>query len=170
MSPPIDSIVAWGRRTEVQPGLPAAPSERVAIVTCMDARILPEKHLGISVGDVHLIRNAGAVVTEDVIRSLMLSQHLLGTTSVMVIGHTRCGMDGLDEEQVADAIEEARGARPGFPLRSFTRVRDSVAGSLRQLQESPLVIGEIRGFVFDVDTGALDEVTDSGSGSPVLPS
>lgn len=155
---PIDSILSWSRAVEVDPGLSARPSERVAIVTCMDARILPEKHLGISVGDVHLIRNAGAVITEDVVRSLMLSQHLLGTTSVMVIGHTKCGMEGLDEVAVASAVETVRGVRPSFPLRSFAAVADSVRAGMRELEDSPLVVGEIRGFVFDVDTGALEEV------------
>ncbi len=155
---PIDSILGWSRTVEVDPGLSARPSERVAIVTCMDARILPEKHLGISVGDVHLIRNAGAVITEDVVRSLMLSQHLLGTTAVMLIGHTKCGMEGLDEVAVADAIEEARGERPPLPLGSFAAVADSVRAGMRELRGDPLVVGEVRGFVFDVDTGALEEV------------
>ena len=140
--------------------LPAEPAGRVAILACMDSRLDTSALLGIAEGDAHVIRNAGGVVTEDVIRSLVISQRLKGTREVMLIHHTDCGMLALAESELKDAIEEETGARPAFALEAFTDVEDSVRRSIARLQSSPFLphTDAIRGFVYEVDTGRLREV------------
>ena len=142
-------------------GLPAAPAQRVAIVTCMDARLEMGALVGLKEGGAHVIRNAGAVVTEDVIRSLTLSQCLLGTREIMVINHTDCGLTTLTDEQLRDTIELETGVRPTFEMGAFKDLEDDVRQSVARLRASPFVVHKqaIRGFVYDVDTGRLDEVT-----------
>ena len=142
------------------PGMAAAPSRRVAIVTCMDARIDPLAELGLSVGEAHVIRNAGGVVTDDVIRSLCISQQLLGTREILVVHHTGCGMCGLDEAQLRADLADRLGADPGWPFGSFADAADDVQASIAALAASPFIEHDtaIRGFVYDVDTGLLGEV------------
>jgi carbonic anhydrase len=137
------------------------PAKRVAIVTCMDARFDPARALGLEEGDAHVIRNAGGVVTDDVIRSLVISQRLLGTNEVVAIHHTDCGLLTLEPEAFAAELTAQAGTRPPFALESFSDLDTSVAESLARIGESPFVAEKrsIRGFVYDVETGRLREVT-----------
>jgi carbonic anhydrase len=142
--------------------LGAQPTSGVVVVTCMDARIDPALALGFAPGDAHVLRNAGGLVTDDVVRSVAVSQHALGTRDVMVIQHTRCGMHGLDEEALAKQIWP-----PGTPpdqtvrLGAFTDLDDSVRTSVARLRSSPLLAhrDSVRGFVYDVETGLVREVS-----------
>ena len=157
----IGGLVDWNRQhgsASAQPGMSPRPGRRVAIVTCMDTRIEPGRVLGIAAGDAHVLRNAGAVVTEDVIRSLVLSQVALGTEEIMVIGHTRCGVEGLDTRAVRTDVEHQRGRRPLFDFHGFPSVTEEVRSSVRTLERSPFLEGTVRGFVYDVDSGALNPV------------
>lgn len=161
MTSVIDELVGWNHANAdrlARPGMPPQPKRRVAVLTCMDARIKVENMVGIQAGDAHVLRNAGAHVTDDVLRSLLLSQYLLGTGAVMVVGHTKCGLEGLDEERVRRTVADATGSEPAFDIGSFTNVVTDVRGSLKILRRSPFATGEIRGFVYDVDTGRLTEV------------
>jgi carbonic anhydrase len=126
----------------------------------MDARLDLFGALGLDLGDVHFVRNAGGIASDDAIRSLLLSQRLLGTTSVMVIHHTRCGLESFDEETLQHELEVTFGVRPPFRLGAYRNVDDDVRATVKALRESPFLDDrEIRGFVFDVDDGALREVT-----------
>ena len=140
--------------------LPGPPARRVAVVVCMDARIDPAALLGIDVGDVHVIRNAGGVVTDDVLRSLALSQALLGTRETMVIQHTRCGLCG-DEQEMRARVAEATGHEPPWPLEAFDDLETSVRRQVERLRSSEHLPagGSARGFVYEVETGRLREVT-----------
>jgi carbonic anhydrase len=126
----------------------------------MDARVDPYKALGLELGEAHVIRNAGAVVTDEVIRSLTISQHKLGTTEVVLIGHTKCGMEGLDGDEFARKLEEDTGAGRDWPIGAFESVEASVRAGVEQIKSSPFLsrATSVRGFVYDVDTGALREV------------
>lgn len=141
--------------------LPAQPARRLCIVTCMDSRIDTFAMLGLGHGDAHFLRNAGGVVTEDVIRSLVVSQHVLDTQSIIVIHHTDCGALKFTDAELSAAIKERTGYHPPFALGSFTDLDESVRESLRMLQGSAYLVqtSDIRGFVYDVDTGRLREVT-----------
>lgn len=138
-------------------GLPAEPARRLAVVTCMDARLDPARFLGLEPGDAHVLRNAGGVVTDEVLRSLAVSHHLLGTESVVVIGHTRCGMTGFANEELRERIGPAADGVDFLPFPDVAaRVRESVAA----VAASPLLPGSFgaSGFVFDVETGRIDAV------------
>jgi carbonic anhydrase len=125
----------------------------------MDSRLDLFGALGLDLGEAHLVRNAGGQATEDAVRSLLLSQQLLGTRSVMVIHHTRCGLESFVEEDLAAELEAALGQRPPFRLGAFRDVDADVRATVAALAASPFVDStEIRGFVFDVDDGALREV------------
>ena len=140
-------------------GLPGRPARGIAVVACMDARLDPLPLLGLDLGDAHVIRNAGGVVTEDTIRSLTVSQHALGTREVLLVHHTRCGMQGLDGGAFADTVEQATGARPPWDARGFADADDDVRESIRLLRECPYLLShDIRGTVYDVDSGRLREV------------
>ena len=140
--------------------LPARPSKRVAVVACMDARLDVYRALGLEEGEAHVIRNAGGGVTDDVIRSLMLSQRLLGTEEVVLIRHTDCGLQTFTDDEVKDEIERDVGVRPPFALGSFADLDEALRDSIRQVRQSPFLPhrDQVRGFVFDVATGALREV------------
>jgi carbonic anhydrase len=140
--------------------LPQRPAKKVALVTCMDARLDPAQALGLLAGDAHVLRNAGGLVTEDVIRSLVISQHLLGTEEVMVVQHTGCGMANLSEPAVKAQIEAGTGVRPSFALGAFDDLDASVRRSVALIRESPYVpnTDAVRGFVYDIETGRLREV------------
>ncbi len=140
--------------------LPMPPASRVAVIACMDARLDPARVLGLEEGDAHVIRNAGGVVTDDEIRSLAISQHLLGTEEIILIHHTDCGMLTFTDEQFADKLEAAAGSRPDWPARSFGDLDENVRDSARRIRESPFVphTDRIRGFVYEVETGRLREV------------
>jgi len=140
--------------------LPTPPSKRLAIVTCMDSRMDLFAMLGLGIGQAHVIRNAGGVATDDVIRSMMLSQRLLGTREVMLIHHTRCGAQSFTEEEMKDAIERDTGVRPPFALEAFSDLDESVRRAIARVDASPFIVHEdcVRGFVYDVETGRLREV------------
>jgi carbonic anhydrase len=139
---------------------PTRPTTHVAIVTCMDARIDPVRMLGLQWGDAHVLRNAGGVVTEDTVRSLMISQRLLGTSEIILIHHTDCGMLTFRDDELKDAVEAETGIRPTFATEAFTDLDDDVRRSIARIQGSPFVprTQVIRGFVYDVHTGRLREV------------
>jgi carbonic anhydrase len=141
-------------------GLPLPPSSKVSVLACMDARLDVHKILGLEEGEAHVIRNAGGVVTEDAIRSLTISQRLLGTEEIVLIHHTDCGMLTFSDEEVKNRIKEEAGLKPHFALEAFTDLEEDVRESMLRLKQSPFLPRRdmIRGFVFDVTTGRLSEV------------
>jgi carbonic anhydrase len=157
----IDRMLAasqeWAQRF---PGSkPVRPARSVAVVSCMDSRMPLFGLLGLDVGDAHVIRNAGGVITEDTVRSLTISQHLLGTREIVLVHHTNCGLQATDDVSFADLVEQATGRRPPWAARAFTDVEDDVRESMRLIRECPyLVSREVRGTVYDVETGQLREV------------
>jgi carbonic anhydrase len=136
------------------------PAKHVAVVACMDARLNPYGLLGLSEGEAHVIRNAGGVVSEDVIRSLAISQRLLGTREVILIHHSDCGMLTFKDDDVKAQIEADTGIRPTFALEAFRDAQKDVAQSMARIAVSPFIPhkDQVRGFVYDVKTGRLDEV------------
>ena len=140
--------------------LQAAPSRRTAVVACMDARMDVHRILGLAEGEAHVIRNAGGVVTEDVIRSLLISQRMLGTEEIVLLHHTSCGMQTFRDDEVKDQILAEEGLRPPFALEAFTDLDEDVRQSIARIKASPFVPRKdaIRGFVYEVETGRLREV------------
>lgn len=153
---------AWAESLDAD-ALDKAPARQVAVVTCMDARIDALSVFGLRLGDAHIVRNAGALVTDDVERSLLLSQYALGTRTIIVAGHTRCGVLGHDEEATNATIEAERGRRPTFPLGSIPSAEEGVRRAVRRLRQSPYLrhTDDVHGFVYDVDTGLLEPVGDA---------
>jgi len=141
--------------------LPMPPGKQVAVVACMDARLNVYGLLGLREGDAHVIRNAGGVVSDDVIRSLTISQRLLGTREVILVHHTDCGMLTFKDDAVKADIEAETGLRPPFALEAFADPEQDVRQSIARIKTSPFVprTDAVRGFVVDVRTGALQEVT-----------
>jgi len=141
------------------PGLSPRPRRKVAVLSCMDARIDLFAMLGLERGDAHIIRNAGGLVTEDAVRSLSASQRLLGTEEVVLVMHDGCGLNGASEDEFAEALA-ADGVLPAWRLGAFADVDETLRGGLERLRTSPELIARdhIRGFVFDPETGALREV------------
>ena len=141
--------------------LPLPPSKHVAVLACMDARIDVYRVLGINEGESHVIRNAGGVATDDAIRSLAISQRLLGTTEIILIHHTDCGMLTFTDDDFKRAIQDETGVKPPWSAEAFPDVAEDVRQSLRRIENSPFVTKHTsaRGFIFDVATGTLDEVT-----------
>jgi carbonic anhydrase len=140
--------------------LAAAPQMKLAIVTCMDCRIDPAALFGFAPGDVHVLRNAGGVISEDMIRSLSISQHKLGTEEVMVIHHTRCGMQTITDDGFRAELQELTGIAPSFAIESFADLDADVRQSIRRVRSSPFIPhrDHVRGFVYDVDDHTLREV------------
>ena len=141
--------------------LPTPPAKQIAIVTCMDARLSPYVMLGLSEGDAHVIRNAGGVITDDEIRSLMISQRLLGTREVMLIHHTDCGMLTFSDEELREQIQQEVGIKPHFPLETFADLEEDVRQSIKRIEASPFIPHKdsVRGFIYEVENGHLREVT-----------
>ena len=141
--------------------LPMPPGRHLAVVACMDARLNVYALLGLEEGEAHVIRNAGGVVTEDVIRSLAISQRLLGTNEVILVHHTDCGMLTFTDDQVKADIEAETGLRPHFALEAFSDLERDVRQSIARIRHSPFVPNKdsVRGFIYDVTTGRLLEVT-----------
>ncbi len=141
--------------------LPMPPSKHVAVVACMDARLDVYRLLGLGEGEAHVIRNAGGVITDDEIRSLAISQRLLGTNEVILIHHTDCGMLTFTDDEFKQSIQEETGIKPGWAAESFSDLAEDVRQSLRRIEASPFVTKHesLRGFIFDVATGKLNEVT-----------
>lgn len=136
------------------------PQLHVSILTCMDARIRVFEIFGLNHGDAHILRNAGGVVTDDMIRSLALSQRKLGTREVLIVQHTSCGLNLVTEDGFKDELEEATGLRPTWAVEAFSDVKDSVRRSMNRVRRSDFLLhtDQVRGFVYDVHTGALTEV------------
>jgi carbonic anhydrase len=141
--------------------LPLPPAKGVAVVACMDARLDVHKILGLEEGDAHVIRNAGGVITDDEIRSLAISQRLLGTREIILIHHTDCGMLTFTDDDLKQQIHEDVGIKPHFPMESFSDLEEDVRQSVARIQASPFVPNKdaVRGFVYEVETGRLQEVT-----------
>jgi carbonic anhydrase len=139
--------------------LPLPPAQHVAVVACMDARLNVYGILGLKEGEAHVIRNAGGVVTDDEIRSLAISQRLLGTTEIILIHHTDCGMLTFTDDQFKRAIQDETGIKPEWAVEAFTDLDEDVRQSIARIKASPFIPHkEARGFVFDVSTGKLNEV------------
>ena len=141
--------------------LPMPPSSQIAVVACMDARLNVYALLGLSDGEAHVIRNAGGVITDDEIRSLAISQRLLGTREIMLIHHTDCGMLTFTDDAFKRSIQDETGIKPPWAAESFPDVDEDVRQSIARIKTSPFVpyTDNLRGFVFDAATGKLNEVT-----------
>jgi carbonic anhydrase len=143
-----------------QAGLAMAPARQLAVVACMDARLNVYDLLGIELGDAHVIRNAGGIVGDEEIRSLAISQRKLGTREIVLIHHTDCGMHGLDDEEFGQELERETGERPPWRAGGFADLEEDVRDSIARIRESPFIPHKdsVRGFVYDVATGRLNEV------------
>jgi carbonic anhydrase len=164
----VDEVLAHHQRHAAAPtsaGSPR-PRRRLVVVTCMDTRLDPYKTLGLAAGDAHIIRNAGGIVTEDVVRSLVLSSHVLGTRELMVINHTDCGLHHLCEQDLICDLERATGRSAVSPnvFLSFTDLEANVRRQVQRVRDHPWLGGIcVRGFVYDVVTGKLHEVDGGGA-------
>src|SRR3954454_19351121 len=140
--------------------LPLPPAKRVAIVACMDARLNPYGLLGLNEGDAHVIRNAGGVITDDEIRSLAISQRLLGTAEIMLIHHTDCGMLTFSDDEFRRQVQRETGVKPEWAAEAFDDLEEDVRQSIARIKASPFIPrkDDVRGFVYDVETGRLSEV------------
>jgi carbonic anhydrase len=140
--------------------LPLPPAKGTAVIACMDARLNVYAILGLNEGESHVIRNAGGVVTDDAIRSLAISQRLLGTTEIVLIHHTDCGMLTFTDDQFKRSIQDETGVKPAWAAESFADLDEDVRQSIARIKASPFIPRKdaIRGFVFDVATGKLNEV------------
>jgi carbonic anhydrase len=140
--------------------LPLPPARKVAVVACMDARIIPARILGLEEGDAHVIRNAGGVITDDEIRSLAISQRLLGTEEIILIHHTDCGMLTFTDDAFRRQIQDETGIKPEWAAEAFPDVDEDVRQSLARIRSSPFIPRKesVRGFVYEVETGRLREV------------
>jgi carbonic anhydrase len=141
--------------------LPLPPGKRVAVLACMDARLNPYGILGLTEGDAHVIRNAGGVVSDDAIRSLAISQNLLGTQEIILIHHTDCGMLTFTDDELAEKLEQETGERPEWRAHSFSDVEEDVREGVERIKSSPFIprTDRVRGFVYEVETGGLREVS-----------
>ena len=162
--PSTDELVANNTQyveTFTDHDLALRPRRKLAVVACMDSRMDIFQMLGLAHGDAHIIRNAGGVVTDDVIRSLVLSQRLLGTREIVLLHHTDCGMQQVIGDKLKDEIEAETGIRPSWAIESFKDPYQNVRQSIRRLQVNPFIQHKehIRGFVYRVESGHLDETT-----------
>jgi carbonic anhydrase len=141
--------------------LPIPPARKIAIVACMDARLDPNALLGLKEGDAHVIRNAGGVITDDEIRSLAISQRLLGTEEILLLHHTDCGMLTFTDEEFRSSIEDETGEKPEWASEAFPDLDENVRESMARVNESPFIPNKnsVRGFVYEVETGRVREVT-----------
>jgi carbonic anhydrase len=141
--------------------LPLPPAKRVAVVACMDARLNPYGLLGLHEGDAHVIRNAGGVITDDEIRSLAISQRLLGTEEIMLIHHTDCGMLTFSDDEFRRQVQEETGVKPEWAAEAFDDLEEDVRQSIARIKASPFIPKKdaVRGFVYEVESGQLREVT-----------
>ena len=140
---------------------PVRPARKVAVVACMDSRMPLFGLLGLDIGDAHVIRNAGGVITEDEIRSLAISQRLLGTEEIILLHHTDCGMQTFTDDEFRQSIQEETGIKPTWSAECFSDVDEDLRQSLARIQASPFIPKKdsVRGFVYEVETGRLREVT-----------
>ncbi len=159
----IDELLenAAGYAEEFDKGaLPLPPARRVAVVACMDARLNPYALLGLSEGDAHVIRNAGGVITDDEIRSLAISQRLLGTEEIMLIHHTDCGMLTFSDDDFRRQVQHETGIKPEWAAEAFEDLEEDVRQSVARIKASPFIPNKenVRGFVYEIETGRLREV------------
>lgn len=166
-APNADELIGLNERfaTQTHDGdVAKRPVRKLAVVCCMDARINTQEMLGLANGEAHIIRNAGGVITDDVIRSLCLSQRSLGTREVLLVHHTDCGLQGVDEASFRRELEDEVGVAPSWPLEAFDDPYVDVRHSIQRLLETPFLAHKdnIRGFVYDVADGRLHEVDPSG--------
>lgn len=156
----IDDLVTRNASATAPEGASAVPSTHAVVLTCMDARINVYDAFGLAPGQAHVLRNAGGAVTEDVIRSLAISQRELQTREVLVVQHTSCGMSTVTEDGFKAAVEADTGMRPPWSVESFADVRANVRQSVRRVEQNPFVPhrDKVRGFVFDVETAKVTEV------------
>ena len=141
--------------------LPIPPARKLAVLACMDARLNPYAVLGLQEGDAHIIRNAGGVVTDDEIRSLSISQRLLGTEEIILIHHTDCGMLTFTDDEFKRSVQDDVGIKPEWAAEAFPDLDEDVRQSIARIQASPFIPRKdsVRGFVYEVETGRLREVT-----------
>src|ERR1700761_8007345 len=158
-----DTLVENSRRYEEgfdKGDLPLPPGKKIAVLACMDARLNPYGLLGLTEGDAHVIRNAGGVVDDDAIRSLAISQNLLGTTEIVLVHHTDCGMLTFTDEEFAQKLEDETGERPEWSAHAFGDLEGDVRAGIEKIRGSAFIprTDSVRGFVYDVHTGELTEV------------
>ena len=141
--------------------LPRPPARKLAVLACMDARLDPAKVLGLNEGDAHVIRNAGGVVSDDALRSLAISQNLLGTEEIILIHHTDCGMLTFTDDEFAAKLEAETGTKPDWRAHTFDDLEQNVRTSIAKIEQSPFVphTDKITGYVYEVETGRLREVS-----------
>ncbi len=160
----IDELLARHADEDIDHGAPTVPTPvpalHLAVLTCMDARIKVFDVFGLRHGEAHILRNAGGVATDDVLRSLAVSQRKLGTREVIVMQHTSCGMGTVTEDGFKDELEQDTGLRPTWAVEAFRNVEDSVRQSVQRIRRSPFLpyTDQVRGFVYDVATGGITEV------------
>jgi len=144
-----------------QGDLPLPPARKLAVLACMDARLDPAKVLGLQEGDAHVIRNAGGVVSDDALRSLAISQNLLGTEEIILIHHTGCGMLTFTDDEFVAKLEDETGRQPDWPVHAFDDLEGNVKASVEQIRNSPFIprTDNIRGFIYEIETGRLREVS-----------
>jgi carbonic anhydrase len=140
--------------------LPLPPAKKIAVVACMDARLIPSRILGLEEGDAHVIRNAGGVVTDDEIRSLAISQRLLGTEEIVLVHHTDCGMLTFTDDEFKRSVQDDTGIKPQWAAEAFPDLDEDVRQSIARIKASPFIPRKdsVRGFVYEVETGRLREV------------
>src|ERR1700761_5641852 len=159
-----DTLVENSKRYEEgfdKGDLPLPPGKKVAVLACMDARLNPYGLLGLEEGDAHVIRNAGGVVDDDAIRSLSISQNLLGTEEIVLVHHTDCGMLTFTDGEFAQKLEDETGERPGWTAHAFSDPAADVRAGIEAIRSSPFIprTDSVRGFVYDVQAGKLNEVS-----------
>ena len=161
----IDNVLKWNEefaRHFTLRDLSKRPARRLAVLACMDARLNVEQALGLAPGDAHIIRNAGAIVSEDALRSLVLSHHELGAREIMIVGHTECGVLGLDDRELRSRLEVQFGpAEQPASFHGFPDLENNIREQMRMVKSHPWLRGRVlvRGFAYDVKTGALREVS-----------
>jgi carbonic anhydrase len=157
----IDELVAYAAAHDFTGPRALIPSKHIALVTCMDSRIDTFRIFGLTSGEAHIVRNAGGIVTDDVLRSLVLSQRLLQTREVILMHHTNCGLHKLDEPALRASIAAETGAEPPYAFGSFADVDAAVRSAIARVREHPHLPhrDNVRGFVYDVETGELREVS-----------
>ena len=162
----LDGNAAFASGFDPAGDLHAAPTRRLAVLACMDARLDIHALLGLRPGDAHVIRNAGGVATDDAIRSLVISQRFLGTRAVVLIHHTDCGMLSFRDDELSDRVEQETGVRPPFAFEAFTDLEADLRESMARITQSPFLPhrDQVRGFVYDVRTGRLGEVSGFSAG------
>src|SRR3954453_11033480 len=156
----VDNAEAYAERFDGGE-LPLPPAKRIAVVAGMDARLNPYGLLGLREGDAHVIRNAGGVITDDEIRSLAISQRLLGTEEIMLIHHTDCGMLTFSDDEFRRQVQQDTGIEPEWAAEAFDNLEEDVRQAIARIKSSPFIPKKenVRGFVYDVKTGRLDEVS-----------